>query len=384
MYRFTGRRPKSFRSVMHAIVVRCRKALNRGVRATQADRYVKVHWSGTVALALMSHYILRCSGLRSLKRTLDSDRLVARCVGWKRMSISQLSKVLRGRPVEMWVFLVEDLAKQVAGPEVPAGVRVMDSSLFRLSEKLLCRCAGKQFKNAGNAGIHATMVMDAASAVPVVMCTKVGQGSDAANGRRALPAEVDITGHLYLFDRGFRNYGFYDELIEREADFVTRQSATACYEVLQTLPLDPAHPEITSDEKVILGSTHAKNRMQNPVRRIVLETATEPVIFLTSCLDLDAADVAELYLKRWLIEIFFRWLKRIIGCNKPLGYSQSAAEHSIYAALAVYLLTLLFIGHTGDPPKRQKTAQIKAAFEILCASIHQTPRRDDLQALGFA
>jgi len=233
MYRFSGRRPKSFRSVMHAVVVRCRGALNRGVRRTKADRYVKRHRSVTVALALMCHYLLRCGGLRSLKRVLDCDRLVARCVGWLGMSISQLSKVLRDRPVELWGPLVEDLAKQVVGPEVPRWLRVIDSSLFRLSEKLLSRCTGKRFNNPGNAGIHATMVLEAASGVPVTACSKVGQGSDSANGRRALPPEMDIRGHVYLFDRGYRNYGFFDELIERKADFVTRQSATIHYEVFE-------------------------------------------------------------------------------------------------------------------------------------------------------
>jgi len=384
MYRFSGRRPKSFRIVMHAIVVRCRGALVRGVRRTKADRYVKRHKSATVALALVSCYLLKCTGLRSLKRRLDHDRLVARCVGWLQMSIAQLSKVLRDRPPELWLPLVEDLSKQVVGPGVPRWLRVIDSSMFRLSEKLLSRCTGKRFNNRGNAGFHATMVLEAASGVPVIMRSKVGQGSDSANGRRVLPAELDIRGHVYLFDRGFRNYGFYDELIDREADFVTRQSATVHYEVLETLPLDPAHLEITSDQQVLLGSANAKNRMTNPVRRIVLETDDGPVIFLTSCFDLDAVDAAELYRRRWFIEVFFRWLKSVIGCKRPLGYSQPAAEHSIYAALVAYLLTLLFTGADADPTKLQKTAQIKAAFEILCASIHQTPRRQDLQALGFA
>lgn len=383
MYRFSGRRPKSFRSVMRAICVRCRGALGRGVRKTGADRYVKRHKSVGVALSLMVYYLLGCSSLRGLKRRLDQDRLVARCVGWKQMSIAQLSKVLGDRPSELWLPLVKELAGQVVGPGAPRWLRVIDSSLFRLSDKLLTRCTGKRFKNPGNAGIHATMVLDAGSCTPVCVRSKVGQGSDAANGRAVLPPEVDIKGHVYLFDRGFRNYGFYDELIEREADFVTRQSATIHYEVIETLPLDPAHPEITSDQQVLLGSANAKNRMANPVRRIVLEADDGPVIFLTSCLDIGAFDVTELYRQRWIIEVFFRWLKRVIGCSKPLGYSRRAAEHTIYAALVVYLLTLLFTGLTTDPPRLQKTAQIKAAFELLCASIHQTPIRQELQALGF-
>jgi hypothetical protein len=300
------------------------------------------------------------------------------------MSISQLSKILHVRPPQLWEPLIQELGVQVTGSQVPSWIRVIDSTLFKLSAKLLSRCTGKRFKNPGNAGIHATMVLDVRNLTPVRLRSKLGQGSDAANGRAVLPPEESIKGHLYLFDRGFRNYAFYEDLIQREADFVTRQSETIRYEVLETLKLHPDRPQIVCDEKVRLGSHNAKNRMKNPVRRIVLQTEGETLILLTSCFDLSAFEVTELYRQRWIIEVFFRWLKKVIGCHKPMGYSQSAAEHTIYAALVVYLLTLLLAGLTSLPPKNQKTAQIKAAFELLAALLYQTPRRQHLHALGFA
>jgi hypothetical protein len=345
---------------------------------------VKRHRSVDFGLALMSYSLLGLNSLRGLKRRLDQDELVARCVGWRGMSISQLSKTLHARPPELWEPLVKELALQVTGSQVPSWVRVIDSTLFRLSAKLLTRCTGKTFRNPGNAGIHTTMVLDVESLTPVRVRSKLGQGSDAANGRAVLPPEEDIAGYLYLFDRGFRNYAFYEDLIQRHADFVTLQSETIRYEVLQSFKLDAEHPQIVSDEKVRLGSHNAKNRMKSPVRRIVLESEGEPVVFLTSCFELSAFEVTELYRQRWIIEVFFRWFKKVIGCSRPLGYSQRAAEHTIYAALVVYLLTLLLTGLTSEPPQGQKTARIKAAFELLCALLYQRPRRDHLHALGFA
>jgi len=337
-----------------------------------------------VALALVSYFLLGLSSLRGLKRRLDQDELMARCVGWGRMSISQLSKTLHRRPPQLWEPLIKELALQVTGWQAPSWLRVIDSTLFKLSAKLLTRCTGKGFKNPGNAGIHATMVLDVENLTPVRLRSKLGQGSDAANGRAVLPPEESIEGHLYLFDRGFRNYAFYEDLIQRQADFVTRQSETIRYEVLETRKLDSDHPQIVSDEKVRLGSHNAKNRMETPVRRIVLQTEGEPLIFLASCFDFSAFEVTELYRRRWIIEVFFRSLKKVIGCHKPMGYSQSAAEHTIYAALVAYLLTLLLAGLTSDPPREQKTPQIRAAFELLAALLYQTPRRQHLHALGFA
>jgi len=256
---------------------------------------VKRHRSVDFALALVSYFLLGLSSLRGLKRRLDQDELVARCVGWRGMSISQLSKTLHARPAQLWEPLVKDLSLQVIGSQVPSWVRVIDSTLFKLSAKLLTRCTGKAFRNPGNAGIHTTMVLEVENLTPVRLRSKLGQGSDAANGRAVLPPEEDIEGHLYLFDRGFRNYAFYEDLIQRKADFVTRQSETIRYEVLETLKLDPDRRRIVSDEKVRLGSHNAKNRMKNPVRRIVLETEGEPLIFLSSCFKLSAFEVTELY-----------------------------------------------------------------------------------------
>jgi len=381
MARFARRRRKSFGSLLHAISRWCRGPLRRGVRQSRADRYVKRHRSVDLALALVSYFLLGLRSLRGLKRHLDEDPLVAQCVGWRRMSIAQLGKSLRDRPPALWEPLLTELRRCVTDPEAPRWLRVIDSTLFRLSLKLLTRCTGKRFKNPGNAGLQATLVLDVEHLVPVAMRSRVGQGSDAANGPRVLPPEEDITGHMYLFDRGFRSYTFYDDLIHRAADFVTRQSAQIVYEVETAFPLDPAHPEIVADEKVWLGSRG--HRMAHPLRRIVLEGPREPVIFLTSCFDLSAFEVSELYRRRWVIETFFRWLKRVIGCDRPLGYSHPAALHTIYAALVVYLLTLLLAGLDPKAPRRACTAAIKAVFGLLRALLYQRPRRDHLQALGF-
>ena len=115
----------------------------------------------------------------------------------------------------------------------------------------------------------------------------------------------------------------------------------------------------------------------------MLQTEAGDVTFLTSCFDLSTFDVTELYRQRWMIEVFFRWLKRVIGCRKPLGYSQQAAEHTIYAALVAYLLTLLLAPPGLRPTDDAPTFPLKEAFGLLRAWLYQPPRRQQLSALGF-
>lgn len=51
-----------------------------------------------------------------------------------------------------------------------------------------------------------------------------------------------------------------------------------------------------------------------------------------------AEDIADLYKKRWGIELFFRWLKQNVKIKQFLVRSENAAKIQIYTALISYLL----------------------------------------------
>jgi IS4 transposase len=65
---------------------------------------------------------------------------------------------------------------------------------------------------------------------------------------------------------------------------------------------------------------------------------------------LSAADVALLYKERWRIELFFRWIKCILGCRHWLAESPQGAALEIYLALIAALLLQLY---TGERPNRR-------------------------------
>jgi len=375
------RRP-TCRKLLTALTAFCRPALGRGVRASGADRYVKRYASVEFALALISYYLLGLSSLRELKGRLDADGALARRVRLRGISHAQLPKLLHARPAALWGPLVAHLLARLSARQVPSGLRVLDTSFFVSSAKLLGRACQRGFAPAA-AGVKLALAFDPQTIRPLRWQCRVGQGSDAGQGRALLPAPRCLAGQTYLFDRGFRNYAFYQELIDRQAQFITRASALIHYQVQQSLPLEPAHPQIVADERVRLGSAQGHNRMRSDLRRIVLRTAGEDLVFLTSDGTLSAWEVTELYRQRWAIEVFFRWLKRVVGCVRPLGYSAQAAQHTLYAALVAYLLALLLTeadsagAHPG-PPRR-----LKSALRRLAVGLYQRPTRQQLLALGF-
>lgn len=374
-------RPPTCRKLLTALTRFCRPALRRGVRASGADRYVKRYRSAEFALALVSYYLLGLTSLRELKGRLEVDGALARGVRLRGISHAQLPKLLHARPVQLWGPLVAHLLSRLRRHQVPSRLRVLDTSFFVTSAKLLGRSCQRRFSPA-SAGIKLGLAFDPHTVRPLRWQCSVGQGSDAAQGRGLLPPQRSLAGHTYLFDRGFRNYGFYQELLDRQAHFITRASSLIHYQVQEPLPLDPAHPQIVADQRVRLGSANAHNRMRSHLRRIVLRTPSETLVFLTSDFQLSAWEVTELYRQRWAIEVFFRWLKRVVGCVRPLGYSAQAAQHTLYAALVAYLLTLLLTAP--QQTTRPHSRRLKTALRQLCVQLYQRPRRQHLLALGFA
>ena len=59
---------------------------------------------------------------------------------------------------------------------------------------------------------------------------------------------------------------------------------------------------------------------------------------LTNDLDAPAQEIADLYKRRWDIELFFRLMKQTLRITKFLGRSENAVRIQIAVALIAYLL----------------------------------------------
>lgn len=67
--------------------------------------------------------------------------------------------------------------------------------------------------------------------------------------------------------------------------------------------------------------------------------------------DLDADLVSLIYRHRWQIELFFKWIKCILGCRHWLAESPAGLTIQIYSALIASVLLVLWTGR--KPTKRQ-------------------------------
>lgn len=89
-----------------------------------------------------------------------------------------------------------------------------------------------------------------------------------------------------------------------------------------------------------------------PGGRLVRVEADGPTFLLfTDREDLAAELVALIYRYRWQIELFFKWIKCILGCRHWLAESQEGVTLQVYCALIASVLLVLWTGR--KPTQRQ-------------------------------
>ena len=94
--------------------------------------------------------------------------------------------------------------------------------------------------------------------------------------------------------------------------------------------------------------------------------------FLTNAKHLSAQKVADLYQKRWLIELFFKWLKQHLKIKRFWGTTENAVRIQISVAIITYCLVAI-IQH--DMDLKRSTYEV---LQILSISLTDKTHLRDL------
>jgi hypothetical protein len=119
-------------------------------------------------------------------------------------------------------------------------------------------------------------------------------------------------GTLWIFDRGFYDFTFFDDLIDQGVAWITRLKSNSVFTVQQVL----VQSAEVRDRIVWLGE--AQSRCRHPMRVIEVRFGTTWYRYVTSVLDpavLPADVVADLYRRRWRIEEAFFVVKRLLNLS---------------------------------------------------------------------
>jgi hypothetical protein len=194
--------------------------------------------------------------------------------------------------------------------------------------------------SATTCGVKMHVIYDAGAERPIYAAVTASNVNDITAAHK-MPIEAGAT---YVFDLGYYDYTWWAELDAAQCRIVTRFKKNTVLEVVEELEL-PAGCAILSDRIGFLPTrqaNHRQNPMADAVREVCVRTETGKLLrIFTNDLDAPAQEIADLYKRRWAIELFFRWVKQVLNIRHFLGRSENAVRIQLAVALIVFLLLRL-------------------------------------------
>ncbi len=305
--------------------------------ADRDDRSIKrkVH-----LIALLLAQFCGARGLREIEASLQSHADKLYHLGGRAISRSALSTANNSRAAaEVFGELLSALMQQLqAGYRRKVGdcVRLIDSTSVRLSA-----LSGRWARfSTGVCGAKAHIMYDPDADQPLYLMVTASHVNDITAAQQ-MPIEAGAT---YVFDLGYYDYGWWARLDDAGCRIVTRLKTNTSFAVVEERPVPPG-TSILSDRTGYLPGRLAASR-RNPMSKLVrqvqvmIETGKVLRIF-TNDLAASAQEIADLYKRRWAIELFFRWVKQTLKIDHFFGNSETAVRIQITVALIAFLLLRL-------------------------------------------
>jgi hypothetical protein len=167
-------------------------------------------------------------------------------------------------------------------------------------------------------------------------------------------------GEFYVGDRYYgEDYSLFGELEKAGCWYLLRLRQEASFEVMEEWPLSEADQSasVTFDGLVRLGSHHRFHR-DEPVRLIRVQTDQSELLLVSNKgrEELSGELLALIYRSRWRVELFFKWLKCILGCRHWLAESERGVALQVYCAL---IAALLLLRRSGRRPGKRAMEMIR-------------------------
>jgi hypothetical protein len=304
-----------------------------------ADARVRRLTTKSQFVALLYGQLAGASSLREIVTGLASHAVRLYHVGAAPVRRSTLADANAQRPAAVFAELLGMIMQQAhrgLRRKLAETTYLIDATSLRLNE----RSAGWARFSAGVCGAKLQVIYDADADRPIYAAVSTATVNDITMAQQ-MPIEPGAT---YVFDLGYYDYAWWAKLDAAQCRIVTRFKATTPLAAIEDLPV-PEDSNILSDRIGFLPPRQAKSRrnpMPQAVREVRVVTETGKVLrLLSNDLDAPAQEIADLYKRRWAIELFFRWVKQTLKITRFLGASENAVRIQIAVALIAFLLLRL-------------------------------------------
>jgi hypothetical protein len=352
----------------------------------------KLHYDQYCMLVLLTLFNPVVRSLRAIQHA-STLRKVQKRLGCPRTSLGALSEATDVfDPVRLEGIVGERLsevprARSIGGDKVPQVLTAVDGSVVR-TIATLAEAAYLTDKNGQPHcawRFHTHFEID--RGVPVRMDATSALNSGKTDEKNQLRGRLEPD-RCYVMDRWFGEFALWNDIVEAKSSYVCRiRDNSNLSDVVEQRPLSEAAKSAGVLGDVIVRLGYKDRRPEHPVRVVLVQTtphqkrggrkggtagpASDGVIRIaTNLLDAPAEVIADIYRHRWLIELFFRFFKHVLGCRHLLSQDPVGIQIQAYCAIIACLLVHLWTG--GRPTLR--------SYEMICFYLSGWADLDEMTA----
>jgi IS4 transposase len=358
----------------------------------------KLHYDQYCLLVLLSLFNPAMRSLRALQQASKLKK-VQRKLGVGRTSLGSLSEATDVFDPERLTGIIGQLlaqlpkTREIGRGHVSQVLTAVDGTIVRTLSSLTQAAYLRDKHGNWHSGwrFHTHFEIDRGAPVRMDLTSahNVGKNEEKNQLRQRLQSD-----RCYVTDRWYGNFQLWNDIVAAGSSYVCRiRDNSNLHQVVEEQAVTEAAKQanVLRDFTVKLGkSKKHSDRPDHPVRVILVQTtphkrtgrasrkgggtagpASDGILRIaTNLLDVPAEVIADIYKHRWLIELFFRFFKHLLGCRHLLSMDAVGIQIQAYCAIIACLLIHLWTG--GKPTLR--------TFEMICFYLQGWASLKEVQA----
>lgn len=353
-----------------------------------------LHFDQYCLLLLLYLFNPVVTSLRGIQQASELNK-VQKKLGCARASLGSLSEAGRVFDAERLKAIIAELGAELQPlgrdprlKDIAKTLTLVDGTLLAALPSIMEASWRKQNDGSGLVKWRLHTHFEVDRYVPVRIDVTPDGGGE--HDERAVLGRTIESDRLYVIDRGYAKFALFNEIVKAQSSYVCRLRDNSAYEVVEERELSDADRAagILSDQIVLIGQSGKANaRPDHKIRLVCVKcsphtsrgkykgSSTGPgsdgvLRVATNLLDPPAEIIGLLYSQRWIIEIFFRFFKHLLGCRHLLSHNRNGIEIQTYCAIIACMLISLWTG-------RQPT---KRTYEMVCFYFCGLASEDELLA----
>ena len=322
--------------------------ISKASKALGADKYVKRFTSHKHIVVML---FVAFEGYNSIRETVLGLLSNAHRLGHLGLDYvvrrSTLSEANARRTPDLFARVYFDTYRRYSGSLADSSLSkqdikrlyIMDSTTITLFKNILKGVGRNPENGKKKGGIKAHTIIRSEDNQPCFI-----RYTEAAKHDHLLLKEVNLPEDSILcFDKGYVDYAQYEVFTRKRIWYVTRLKDNALYQAREEFDIpDDADSGILKDEQIELS--YGKNKSEKHLsRRIAYWDSTNGRLFefITNNMELAAEVIAQIYKKRWQIELLFKQLKQNFPLKYFLGDNENAIIIQIWSVMLANLLLMI-------------------------------------------